>query len=119
MTLESEPTPPLLHPPFPPYFNVKCGNKYSFISKEDKKVIFLIYNEYKETSKEHHLYNDKAAINIVLNIIKHEWRTNTNSMIKRQTYRHCRPSVRGSIVCLKKKALQKQSYNRQSNLDTD
>ena len=36
MSLEFEtptPTPP-------PSFNVKCGNKYSFISKEEKKVIF-------------------------------------------------------------------------------
>ena len=33
MTLESE-TPT-------PSFNVKCDNKYSFVLKEDKKVIFL------------------------------------------------------------------------------
>ena len=37
MTLESEPPSPL--PPLS--FNVKCGNKYSFVSKEDEKVIFL------------------------------------------------------------------------------
>ena len=27
--------------PHPPSFNVKCGNKYPFVSKEDKKVIFF------------------------------------------------------------------------------
>ena len=37
-----------------------------------EKSHLLSYNEYQETSKEHHLYNDKVAINIVLNIIKHE-----------------------------------------------
>ena len=64
MMLKSEtPTPP---------FNIKCGNKYSFVLKEDKKSYFLSYNEYQETFKEHHFYNDKVAINIVLNIIKHE-----------------------------------------------
>ena len=84
----------------PPPLTSKCGNKYSFVSKEDKKSYFLSYNEYQEISKEHHLYSDKVARNIVLNIIKHEWRTNTNSM-KRQTYRHCRPSVRGLHVLKK------------------
>ena len=38
----------------------------------------------KETSKEHNLSNEKVALNIVLNIIKEEWRTNTNIM-KKQT----------------------------------
>ena len=44
------------------FFNVKCGNKYSFVSQEDKKILFnqATYNGYQETSKEHHLYNDKV-----------------------------------------------------------
>ena len=55
MMLESE-TPT-------PSFNVTCGNKYSFVSKEDKKshILKAIKWKYQETSKEKHLYNDQVA----------------------------------------------------------
>ena len=65
-------------------------------------------NIHQEISKEHHLYNDKVAINIMLNIIKHEQGTNTNSM-KRQTYHHCRLSVCW-FVCFKKSPFKKMLY---------
>ena len=67
MTLESEPPPAL-----PPLTSSVATNIPSF-RRKTKNSYFLSYNEYQETSKEHHLYNDKAAINIVLiNIIKNE-----------------------------------------------
>ena len=47
----------------------------------------------------------------MLNIIKHESRT-------RQTYRHCRPSVRGSHVS-KKNLMQTLELKPAPNLDTD
>ena len=65
MTLESEsPTPT-------PLTSSVATNIPSF-RRKTKKSYFLSYNEYQETSKEHHLHNDKVAINIVLNIIKHK-----------------------------------------------
>ena len=67
MMLEAE-TPTL---PSPPLTSSAVTNIPSF-QKKTKKSYFLSYNKYQETSKEHHLYNDKVAINIVLNIIKHE-----------------------------------------------
>ena len=70
--------------------------------RKTKKSYFLSCNQYQETSTEHYLYNDKVAINIVLNIIKHEWRTSTNSM-KRQTCPHCRPSLLCVVHMFKKK----------------
>ena len=56
MMVESETSPQT-------YFNAKCGNKYSFVSKEDKKVMFLrlyIINE----------NNKKLQKNIICTIIR-------------------------------------------------
>ena len=58
MMLESETPTPLS-------FNVNCGKNIPSFQRKTKKSYFLSYNEYQETSKEHHLYNDKVAINIV------------------------------------------------------
>ena len=65
MTLESE-------TPIPPPLTSSVATNIPSFRRKTKKSYFLSYNEYQETSKEHHLYNDKVAINIVLNIIKHE-----------------------------------------------
>ena len=111
ITWESEPPPPL---------TLSVATNIPSFWRKTKNLYFLSYHEYQETSKEH-LNNDKVAINIVLNIIKHEWRTNTNSM-KRQTYHHCRPTFCGWFACLKKNLMQTHitaDWQWQPNLDID
>ena len=65
MTLKSE------TPTAPPLTSSAATNIPSF-RRKTKKSYFKSYHEYLETSKEYYLNNDKEAINIVLNTIKHE-----------------------------------------------
>ena len=65
MTLE-------LETPTPPPLTSSAATNISSFQRKTKKSNLLSYNEYQETSKKQHLYNDKVAINIVLNIMKYE-----------------------------------------------
>ena len=58
--------------PNPPPLTSTVATNIPLFRRKTKKSYFLSYNEYQETSKECHLYNDKVATNTVLNIIKHE-----------------------------------------------